>query len=472
MNQKIRLLIFLSLLVTYLPFDARATHPMDKVGEVTNYMYNLDFYVIELHYNKNIVQYQRLSTLSKEDKALQKSDIQIQSQGKFNLPQVSYHLSKESAPIYEIREDGHLYYQGKIICHSHLLAHIAFHEYILISIDRTPEDSNFIKQGFYQNYTACPESALLFGTPSVHHRGKYRSGYRESKMFGLFIAADDFDGKWGRIDGVLENGEPLYFRFADDEYQHLSVMLETQSATRFAREHFKNFDQLHVELRQRLLDEKSITSQEFELFFTLDTSDLAREIIARKMTQLESNSSRLRNRRFQPRDDPRELAVLTPEERSTLESWHNIARSKVLSFLETRNTPENFWAELKRDGDKYLYSFGFLIKEINIVVLFDMTNDSLNFGQSTGPAFYHLANFPRNRGDDFISKYESRRYFIDRPTYPYWDMGEDLPARGPVLSKAFSVGKNIIDGEFVPPELSKKYLDVPSTDSNQAPAKD
>jgi hypothetical protein len=467
MNQKSRLLIFLSLLVTYLPFEVRATHPMDKVGEVTNYIFNIDFTHTEQLYQKNIIQYKRYTEYQVDDER-----VETGIHRKVELPRISYHLVKNAPPLYELKEDGNLYYQDKIICRSHLIDRVSYSNQYFITKGRTLEDVGKRRQDLFRNVSACADAVLLFGTMDVDHLGKYWANIRDiDQEFDLLIAADDFDGEWGRLDGVLENGDPLYFRFADDEYQYLSVMLEAQSATRFAREHFKNFDLLHNELRQRLLDEKSITSQEFELFFTLDTSDLAREIIARKTTQLESNSSRLRNRRFQPRDDPRELAVLTPEERSTLESWHNIARSKVLSFLETRNTPENFWAELKRDGDKYLYSFGFLIKEKNIVILFDMTADSLNFGQSTGPAFYHLANSPRNRDDDFISKYESRRYFINRPTYTYWDWGEDLPTRGPVLSQMYFRGTP--SGVSNRRALPKKYLDVPAPDeSKQAPAKD
>jgi hypothetical protein len=466
MNQESRLLIFLSLFVTYLPLDVRATHPMDKVGEVTNLMDNLDYAQSELFYQKNIIQYKRYTHHKSEDYMVPGGIYK-----KVKLPRVAYYLDKNWQPIYELNEDGNLYHQDKIICRSHSNNNISSINQYFITEGKTPEDIGKRSQDIFRNLSACPEAVLLFGTMDVDHRGNYWANIRDSgQEFGLLIAADDFDGEWGRIDGVLENGDPLYFRFAADEYQYLSVMLETQSATRFAREHFKNFDQLHREFREQLLDENSRLSQQFLRLFALGSIPVADDTPAKKdnlSNPLLGNETASRDR------SPPALLDFTSEERSSLELWHKTARTTLLAYLETMTPPEFFWAELNRKDNSYQYDFGFFIKEINVVVSLQMRSDSLGFNlRYTGPTFYHLGTFSYSNVPVFIAKYIGFRTYLEHWPFAYWEE-DDYPGRTYILSRMYHRGTPIPTDRFVPPELPKKYLDVPAPDeSKQAPAKD
>jgi hypothetical protein len=466
MNRKSRLLIFLSLLVTYLPFDARATHPMDKVGEVTTLMYNLDLAVGELLFQKNIIQYRR-STDSKTE------DYRVQGgiHRKVELPRIAYYLDKNGPPLYELKEDGNLYYQDKVICRSNLIDHVYFSYQYFVTEGKTPEDFTMRSGDSNEILSACPDAVLLFGTMAADHLGKFRAINKDGEDFGLLIAADDFDGEWGRLDGVLENGDPLYFRFPDDEYQYLSVMLETQSATRFAREHFKNFDQLHREFREQLLDENSRLSQQFLRLFALGSLPVADETTT-KGDSLSDPRWRLEISSYS-RSSPA-LLDFNPDERSSLELWHKTARSALLAYLETMTPPEFFWAELNRKDSSYQYDFGFFIKEINVVVSLEMRHDSLSFNLwYTGPTFYHLGMyFDYHSIPEFITKYGKIRTYLEHQPDPYWE-GQDYPGRTYILTRTYFRGTPIPIDKFVPPELPKKYLDVPAPDeSKQAPTKD
>jgi hypothetical protein len=460
MNQKNRLWVVLSLFVGYLPLEIGATHSMDRVGEVTNLLENLDLAVGELLFQKNIIQYKRY-TDSKTDDYMVQSGVHR----KVELPRIAYYLDKNGPPLYEIKEDGNLYYHEKIICRSHLIDNLSYSNKYFITEGRTLEDIGKRRQDLFRNLSACSDAVLLFGTMDVPHRINYMSYIKDSNQeFGLLIAADDFDGEWGRIDGVLENGDPLYFRFPDDEYQYLSVMLETQSATRFAREHFKKFDQLHREFREQLLDENSRLSQQFLRLFALGSIPVADDTPAKK----DNLSNPLLGDETASRDrSPPALLDFTTEERSSLELWHKTARSALLTYLETMTPPEFFWAELNRKDNSYQYDFGFFIKEINVVVSLQMRSDSLGFNlRYTGPTFFHLGMFSYNTVPVFIAKYIGFRTYLEHWPFAYWE-GQDDPGRTYILSRMYFRGTPIPASRLPPQELPKKYLDVPVDLSSQ-----
>lgn len=294
------------------------------------------FIYLEYGMTKSIITYDRMEKIpdSKEDER------------RFVPPRVSFHLSKDAPALYEIKEDGNLYFKDDMICRMIYMNYsgIQSNNFFYASSNYNDEYISQTKPAIDRS-RFCSVATLLFGVPTTAHNEVYRYRPREGPEFGVLIGADDFDGTWGRIDDILVGGGSVYFRFADDEYQHLNIVPSTEVANRFAHKYFDNFDKRLKNIRKQLLDENSHLSRELRFYFLLDDPQMAATIrsyfkMSEPMKEVRVNAF---NTRRVPYEEPEKLL---PELRVLLEGHHQKIRKALLDYLDDGKTEAKMWSHI------------------------------------------------------------------------------------------------------------------------------
>lgn len=319
---------------------------------------------------------------------------------------------------------------------------------------------------------------LLFATPSTSstHKGIYYYSELEGPFFSIKIGADDFDGTWGRIDHVLKNGDPIYFKFADDEHKRLSVAPNTEVATKLARAHFGNLDERFKQIRAQLLDENSDLSRELRFYYLLDDPEIVERLRGRY------SSLRVPTERVVVRENGRTIRrnipisnpeVLRPEVRAYLTNNYSKVRAALIDYLESGETEFTVWTvvnNLTRDPQR---PFHFYIKlylpEVDSSASLYITKEDVGFTMhETGPLFgVGSKGHNKTLAENFYNRYV--QFFRPIPISSFVLINERF-------SKKFLYFTGRLDGHFsnlsqeelMARNIKPEYRYLPTTKSEMA----
>jgi hypothetical protein len=276
------------------------------------------------------------------------------------------------APLLEIKEGRKLYLRGELKCIRN-----AWRE-IIPGTTSTTKRIYFAMMNLeeYKLYKLekntgprrpCPLEGIVFGSAGVGY-------YSMNETANYEIVVDEFDGEWGKIYNVFDDGSPLYVRIAKEERHHFHVNISRHQAGELARAHFPRFDETTKNFSACLKDEKSVCNADLRQAFLADESEYYRY----------ENMARHR------RPDLSKLPQISEETRKLAQERMEIARSELIKFLDNGAKDFHEYYESgfgvcggdvygtfhpRRTSENLCYYYGFYLKDIDTVIGFAISDD-------------------------------------------------------------------------------------------------
>lgn len=182
------------------------------------------------------------------------------------LPNLSFHREVDEPAFLKIKEGNKLYLNGNLTCILDVWGSLSAHRYSSSHFaEMNLDEYNRRKEGKINTpVKLCPASDIIFGAAGVRH-----SRINETSSYDIVF--DEFNGEWGKVNNVFDDGSPLYVRIPKEERHHFRLNISRHQATELARAHFPKFDETIKAFSNCLKDENSVNRQSTTLFQAIST---------------------------------------------------------------------------------------------------------------------------------------------------------------------------------------------------------
>jgi hypothetical protein len=292
-----------------------------------------------------------------------------------DLPNISFHTEIGAEPLLEIREGRRLYKKGELECirskwretypgtYWHIyFAQMSAEEYELYKLEKNTAPPR-----------PCPLEGLVFGSAGVGY-------YSINETSNYEIVVDEFNGEWGKINNVFDDGAPLYVRIPKEERHHFYVNISRHQAIELARAHFPKFDETIKNFSTCLKDEKSVCNADLRQVFLADDPDYYEY---QKLP-------------FYLRPDLSKLPPISEDIRKLAQERMEIARAELIKFLDggAKEIHKYYEAGFRicRGSEVSLcLSYGFYLKEVDTVINFFIYSDRYSLSRINSGTFIDVA---------------------------------------------------------------------------------
>lgn len=290
------------------------------------------------------------------------------------VPNLVYYSKKGEKALYEIKEGSRLYKEGKLICVRALVQREYGQSYLFTSSTKDPQNpapKDFEEVDVIPPYLPCPDVALLYGGDNYSH---FTSHYHINETALFYIVLDEFDGEWGKMDGALKDGKPLYVRVQKEERHKFDVGLSRNEAVHAARALIPDFDKSLNVFLECLKDKNSKCSKQLRVAMVGPT--------AAELEQIKATPNRVK-RIVKIKGRP----VVSKEAIKIIEKERlPVLRRELIAYLERGgvNNQEYHdarfyrrYVDIPQGEDKvyYRFEYGMYLQEIDSIISFYVTEN-------------------------------------------------------------------------------------------------
>lgn len=306
------------------------------------------------------------------------------------IPNLSYFTEqKENNPLYEIRNGAQIYKNNELVCsYSSEDGTFKVKESSITQSDDVSSTKTLSQK--------CDKTMLLFGGIVGSHFHTHGFWGETQNLFYLIL--DRFDGEWGRMDGALEGGEPLYVHVLEEERSRFALDLSRNDAPIAARALIPNFDKYLQDYLTCLRDINSECSTKLKRAMVGPSLEELKEMTPRALKAL--NSRPIRGERMSPQVSDETIQEI-------LETRLPLVRAELIGYLERGgvNNQEHHYASYSRiqnprgRENRDRFEYGFYLKEIDTIVAILMTDKGVELNaKETGT---YLAPVMENEEEDY-----------------------------------------------------------------------